>query len=334
MTEPTSAAGVPPVPPVPPPPADTGPPRPPAYAPLPPAPPPAPAPVAPAPSSPDRVPAGPGHPLLPPVAPPRSTTAPGPGGPAAGRVLVLLIGAVLTVAFLATGAFAVAGHLGHEERTDAVAAPAGLRRIVIDVPSGSITVRGTAAGDVRGTRHVSRDLVAPNLSEQVEGDTLRYRATCPLFIVHSCGVSYDLEVPRDVSLVLNTHAGTVRVAGIDGDVDANSTAGPVEADDMGGTLELTSGAGHVRGTGLRSDRVTSGSGAGGVDLVFDRAPTSVSARSGAGAVAVTVPDDGRAYRVDAHGAGAETVDVPQDRTSANTIAVSSSAGPVTVVTAG
>jgi hypothetical protein len=333
MIEPTPPSGVPPLPPLPPPPPAAGPPppgppAPPAYRPLPPL-----SSGAPAPAHPHPFPSGPGQPLLPPVAPPRSTTAPGPGGPAAGRVLVLMIGAALTLLFLSTGAFAVAAQLGHEERTDAVAGPAGVRRLVINVPAGSITIRGTATGDVRGTRHVSRDLVAPEVSEQLDGDTLRYRVTCPMAFVHECAVGYDLEVPRDMALVLTTHAGTVRVEGIDGDVDANATAGSVEADDIGGTLELTSGAGHVQGTGLRSAQVTAGSGAGGVDLVFDRAPTSVSARSGAGSVDVTVPDDGQTYRVDAHGAGDETVQVPVDRQSPRTIAVSSSAGAVSVAPA-
>jgi hypothetical protein len=247
---------------------------------------------------------------------------------------VLLIGAAFTFVFLATGAFAVAGQLGHEERTDPVAGPAGLRRLVIEVPSGSITVRGTATGDVHGSRHVSRDLVAPHLTEEVTGDALRLRATCPLAVVHSCGVSYDLEVPRDLSLVLTTHAGAVRVSGIDGDVEASSTAGPVDADDVGGTLAITSGAGHVRGTDLRSARVTAGSGAGGVDLVFTEAPTSVSARSGAGSVDVTVPDDGQAYRVDARGSGNEDIQVPQDPHSPRSLALSSTAGAVSAEAAG
>jgi len=57
-------------------------------------------------------------------------------------------------------------------------------------------------------------------------------------------VTYTVEVPRDVSVVLRTTSGNIHVSGIEMDVDLESVSGSIKADGTGGSIS----AGSVRGS--------------------------------------------------------------------------------------
>lgn len=71
----------------------------------------------------------------------------------------------------------------------------------------------------------------------------------------------ELDLPRNVRLVISTASADVEVSGIDGDVEIRTTSGDVSLDDIGGRLTLETLSGDIR-LGGRSGpaRVTTMSG--------------------------------------------------------------------------
>jgi hypothetical protein len=282
--------------------------------------------------------------LPPPPAPPAPRPAPGPLPPSfpplpatppevvrAGRAVVLLVGGVVTAALILFSALHIAGALGHQDVVEPVSFPAGIGRVVVSVDTGWAEIHGTDGPEVRGERHLSLGFERPAVTERIEGETLRISATCGPVLSHWCGASYDLEVPRSVSVDVESSSGHVTVEGIDGDVRARAHAGHVIADDIGGTLDARTSAGGIEGSGLRGADVTAQTQAGSVVLGFVAAPGSVTARSSAGRVQIDLPRDDRAYRVDASSSvGEPDVAVDTSPTSDRVITASSSAGSVEV----
>src|SRR5205085_10981375 len=133
--------------------------------------------------------------------------------------------------------------------------------------------------------------------ERWDGDTLRIAADGGAFLAAWCSPSYELGVPRDISLDLESLSGQVIVEGVTGDVRARSEGGRVRADDVAGALDLRSSAGRIEGSRLRSASVNAQTSAGAVDLGFVAPPRAVTARSSAGRVRVEVPRTGDLYRV-------------------------------------
>lgn len=243
------------------------------------------------------------------TSPPRPTPPPGPEPPAlsAGRALVLLVGAVGTAGLILLGAFGLVGLIGREEVIEPVTfpVPVPVRHVVIDVDFGRVEVHGGDGGGVSGTRTIVTGFRRPELSERVEGDTLRISSNCPRLVDPWCGLSYDLDVPREASIEVTGGAGAISVEGIDGAVRLRATVGGISVDDVGGTVDLEASAGHVEGRDLRATRVRAATATGGVRLEFAVAPTAVTARADEGRVRVSVPRDGTVYRVEASAANGE-----------------------------
>jgi DUF4097 and DUF4098 domain-containing protein YvlB len=140
-----------------------------------------------------------------------------------------------------------------------------------------------------------------------------------------------LDVPRDVSVRVDSGAGSVTVSGMENTVDARSGAGGIDVTDCRGDLNLSSGAGKVRASGLTSASVHAQSGAGGVSLQFVAAPLNVSAASGAGSVDVEVPRDGSSYEVRGEsGRGGRRIDVATAPGSTHAMVLNSGAGSTRV----
>jgi DUF4097 and DUF4098 domain-containing protein YvlB len=160
--------------------------------------------------------------------------------------------------------------------------------------------------------------------------TLVLEDGCPVIVLGSCRVDYDIRVPRDAAVAVDAGAGDVQAADLTAGVDLESSAGEVGASRVGGDrIRLASSAGDVSGEALTSTAVHATSSAGDVRLDLARAPARVMADSSAGDVRVLLP--GGTYAVDAStSAGQEDVTVPQDPGAAARVRVRSSAGDVLV----
>ena len=241
---------------------------------------------------------------------PAAAAAPTPGG--TGRAWLIGLGVTLAVLSVAFGALDVAGTLARQTLHRS-AAYANVRAVDVEVGDEAVAVVSSSGNEVLLSRSVSYSLGRPHLSEKVEGDTLVVRSSCPVPFGRGCSGTLRLAVPASTRVRVHSSATSVRVS------------------DLDGVLDLSSSAGSVVGTGLRSATVTADSSAGSVRLTFASAPSAVTATSSAGSVGVVVPRDDEGYRVDAgSSAGSTHVTVRTDSASSRRIRAHSSAGSVSV----
>jgi hypothetical protein len=178
--------------------------------------------------------------------------------------------------------------------------------------AGTITVTGSWRSTVAVTEraYYSDPKGLPTTSRVVSGSTLTLSYSCPAQL--TCGVSYDVQVPRGV---------TVRVSDREGAIILASLAGPVQAHTV---------AGAITGTGLASPNVALTSTAGPIMATFTAVPTSVTSSTNAGTIKLRVPGSA-IYQVHAHTyVGSSTVTVHESATSGSVISASSDLGDVTV----
>jgi hypothetical protein len=126
--------------------------------------------------------------------------------------------------------------------------------------NGSIRVRGWAGSDVRlrsriaayaRTESRARELVA---SVRIITDGGRVRAEGPSTSGREhWGVSFDLDVPRDIRLTLNAHNGGIHVADFDGTADLRTVNGGLHISNTAGSVRgaTTNGGVHVELSGAQ-----------------------------------------------------------------------------------
>lgn len=225
------------------------------------------------------------------------------------RVLGGLVAATLVIG-ATTGV--VAGFF-RQTRTQTHEYAQPLRAVTVGASTGSITVRPGAPGSpVRVTSELTWSFGAATSWEQVAAGRLDVQAQCSNGVVGLCTVGYDITVPPDVVLTLDTHTGTIEASGLTGDVRASSHTGSVQLHD------------------LRSQHVEATTSTGSVDLSFASAPQSVSAETSTGSVEVALPG-GVTYDVSADtSTGSTDVGVPTDPASGRRVLAHTSTGSVNV----
>jgi hypothetical protein len=286
----------------------------------------------------DTPPTGPAAPL-----PPPPPTAPAPlrgaprrtkRSPAGVRVLWKVFAGILIVGALVWGPYSIVTLLAHEERVETESFPAaGIARLHVGSSSGSIEITAVDIATVDVRAEISDGLRRTGESRDLIDDELRLRSTCPNFGSDFCWVDYQIRVPRDLELVVDSDNGSITVTGSAASITADSDNGSLRVNDVSGPLQLSSDNGRVEATQLRSRHVTAGTDTGRVELEFDAAPTTVLATSSNGRVEVVVPNDGTAYRVEVHSDnGSETIDVPTDPAGDRSITVRTDNGSATART--
>jgi hypothetical protein len=189
---------------------------------------------------------------------------------------------------------------------------ARIATVVINGGAGTVTVTGDSRSTIAVTEraYYSDSKNPPSASHLVSGTTLTLSYSCPTQL--TCGVAYDVQVPRGV---------TVRVYDREGAITLTSLAGPVQAHTI---------AGVITATRLASPTATLTSTAGSITAAFTAVPTSVTASTNAGTITLTLPRSA-AYQVHAHTyVGNSTVAVHESATSRSVISASSDLGNVTV----
>jgi hypothetical protein len=128
--------------------------------------------------------------------------------------------------------------------------------------NGGIRVRGWAGSDVRLrsriTAHARSDARARELVSAVEITTEsgRIRARGPSTSRQEhWGVSFDLDVPTNISLILNAHNGGIHLTDFIGTADLRTVNGGLHIDNAAGTVRgvTTNGGLHVELSGTQWD---------------------------------------------------------------------------------
>ncbi len=239
-----------------------------------------------------------------------------PAGP--GVVALRVLGTGLVVLMVAGATFSAVAGFFRQSRTETQVYQ-GVRAVSVSATTGSVTVRAGSPGDpVILTRHLSWSFQQPESVETVAGGRLDVRAECTTSLgVGLCSVGYDLVVPPDVALTLESHTGTVEVDGVTGNLTATTSTGSVE----------------LRGIGSR--RVEAHTSTGSVEVTFAAVPDDVLADASTGSVEVVVPVGATTYAVTAStSTGSSEVTVPVDSSSTHRISAHTSTGSVEVRQAG
>lgn len=132
----------------------------------------------------------------------------------------------------------------------------------ITVRTGRLVVHGgsAATGAIRG-RHDGYQLRTTGVGITLEASENSWSNRSSRTANRRTDATLELDVPRNVRLVISTASADVDVSGIDGDVEIRTTSGDIGLDDIGGRLTLETLSGNIR-LGGRSGpaRVTTMSG--------------------------------------------------------------------------
>ena len=119
-------------------------------------------------------------------------------------------------------------------------------------------------------------------------------------------------MPRELAVTVKADAGTVKVAGVTGNLTIESDAGTVE------------------GTQLGSDRVKASTDAGNVKLGFVTTPSSVDAETDAGNVDIDLPRNEYALDLDTDAGGSSVEGIVRYDLSPNSVKASTDAGDIEI----
>jgi hypothetical protein len=188
--------------------------------------------------------------------------------------------------------------------------------VIINGGAGKITVTGSSRTTIAVTEqpYHSNSTKPPatrhGVSTTAFGATLTLSYSCPSQL--TCGVGYDVAVPRGVTVRVTNREGAIGLAGLAGPVSATTVAGVITATALASrAAELTSRAGAITAT-------------------FTAVPDSVTATTNAGPITLTLPKSA-AYKVDAHTyVGHATVSVRQGTAAKSVIIASSDLGNITI----
>ena len=228
-----------------------------------------------------------------------------------------MIGTGLAVLLVAGATFGVVAGFFRQSRTE-TKVYAGVTALSVSATTGSVTVHaGAPGGQVTVTRHLTWSFGTAGSAETLAGGRLTAQADCEATLgLGLCSVDYDLVVPPDLPLTLETHTGTIEVDGVAGDLHASTHTGSVDL------------------RGLLSRRVEASTSTGSVEVHFVTAPDDVRADTSTGSVEVVLPAGPTTYAVSAStSTGSTDVNVPVDPASAHRITAHTSTGSVEVRTA-
>lgn len=219
-------------------------------------------------------------------------------------------GAAAAVLAAGCGPLTRLGSGTHNPPAQVFTVPARVTTLVIKGGSGSIDVTGGGRAAIAVSQQASYSSAPPAPAHAVAGTTLTLSYTCPAEL--SCGVSYDVRVPRGVAVRVSSGAGAITLTALAGQVSAQS------------------GTGLITATGLSSPVADLKSDAGGIDATFAAPPATVQASTHVGPISIAVPGSA-AYTVHARTyVGSSTVTVPKSPASAHTITASSDLGSITI----
>ena len=122
---------------------------------------------------------------------------------------------------------------------------------------------------------------------------VRFPHQVHVFNFHTYKVQIDIHMPHEGKVNLSTGDGSVRVAGLKGDLDLRSGDGNLELDSVSGTLRARTGDGKIRANG-RFDLLDLNTSDGRIDVEAQRGSTVLSGwdlRTGDGSVTLRVPAD-------------------------------------------
>src|SRR5271165_1874000 len=154
----------------------------------------------------------------------------------------------VTAAFALAGCSVSVGALQH--RSDSYSVTAQVRGLVVNAQAGGVHVTGGGSGAVSVHEHVTFEGTAPTATHGVAAGVLALDSKCPA--LETCSVSYDISVPRTITVRVQDDAGTIRLDSLAGLINAHTNAGDVDLRLVSGPIDVSADAGSIVGTDVSS----------------------------------------------------------------------------------
>ena len=250
----------------------------------------------------------------------------GPAGTAMKLAAVVLTGGLATFALAGCYVNVSAGPLQHRTRNYSVTAQ--VQTLVVNAHVGGVRVTGGDSAKISVTEHISFRHTVPVTTHRAAAGTLTLDSTCPAG--ETCGVAYDIMVPRSVTMRVSDSVGTIRLSSLTGQITARTDAGDVDLASVSGPVNITGQAGSILGQNVSSANASLHVTAGTIEVTFSAAPATLTATATAGSVTLRVPG-GVPYGVDANtSVGSTDVGVLRSAASPHAITASTTTGSITI----
>jgi hypothetical protein len=239
--------------------------------------------------------------------------APAPPRHSAGRVVLIVLGSIVTAGLIALVAFLLldfaAGHSSHT-----TAAYRDVRTLTVHSGAGDVTLTRAPAGSAVVVKaNETEGLFKPKVSSRLAaGGALSLTASCPGQL--ECSVDYELAVPPGVAIRVSSGFGNINATGL---TSASS-------------IQLGTTAGDLHATGLDAPSVKLSTGVGGLTASLAHPARILTASTVAGGLTLSVPDT--SYAVHANSGVGQVSDgaLQIDAASPRTIDATSSLGNITI----
>jgi Putative adhesin len=205
------------------------------------------------------------------------------------------------------------------------------RTLAVSARQTALEIQPADVKDVEVTRWFSGWSVlgaSPKAHWSMKGDRLSLDIDCGPAVAQDCAARHRVLVPRGVAVTVDGGDGKVTASGFATPLELDADNGSVVIHDVSGALTLSSDNGSVRGTGLRSPRVSASTNNGTVRLDFAAVPDRVETHCDNGATTLRVPGTGR-YDLDVHSDnGSRHLELPDHDSSPHVIKASSNNGSI------
>lgn len=205
-----------------------------------------------------------------------------------------------------------------------------VRRVVIDVDTGAVTVSGSVRSGATVTRSIRKLLRSPETSALLENGVLMIRSHCGL-PAFGCNVDHEIEVPATASLEITTDRGDIEVRNFASSSRLTSSSGSIIVERMAGeSLEIHTISGSLKANALAMDTLVARTDAGSIDASFKSIPTAVDAASSAGALDLAVPSGAYKLSLSSSSGKVTVTGIDDDQSAPRSITARSEAGRVRV----
>jgi hypothetical protein len=157
-----------------------------------------------------------------------------------------------------------------EERTEQVFTVGASPPVELDNFAGDITVRQGESGQIsiiiikKAVNESRLDEIDIDMTERDDG--VRVEASHPRTMASNASVAFEIRVPPDAQLDLDTGAGSVHVVDIQGEIAAHTGAGNVRVQGASAPVALETGAGNIDYEGEPAGDCTFQTGTGSITL--------------------------------------------------------------------
>lgn len=251
------------------------------------------------------------------------------------RLTWLVLGSIVTAAMIASATLQIVELVGQDTvEVEREFASATVDRLLVEIESGSVEVRGTDAATATVTGTVRSGLSTATHEEVVSDGRLLVRVDCPSVLLSGrCDADLLIEIPHHVTVVVRSTNTSVALSDLRGRVDARTSDSGLRAEriDTTAPVDLVSSNSDIKATAMATPRLSLRTSNSSVTAELVVEPSHLRVRSSNGSADVVIPDTDAAYDVTLETSnGEQQVGVRTDPTSERHIDVRTSNGDARV----